>query len=178
MALELNNPWPMGSSEVPPTPDTVPCRANSSRTVAIPFRVLSPTTQPSGLGQPKRQKPAERLSWSSFSLQRIWNKGARITRVYQARHDPLTRFRTLSAVCFSLALPGLFHPGTLMGFSLQSVILRRSRSASRRPLPSCCYPRRHSGMTPTASPPRRERRREASFRVLLPFGARTDERGV
>lgn len=49
------------------------------------------------------------------------------------------RVSTLSAVFVSPILPGLFHPGALLGFSLQSLPFQKSRRASRRPLPSCRY---------------------------------------
>jgi hypothetical protein len=49
------------------------------------------------------------------------------------------RVSTLPAVFVSPILPGLFHPGTLLGFSLQSLPFQKSRRASRRPLPSCRY---------------------------------------
>lgn len=49
------------------------------------------------------------------------------------------RVSTLAAVFVSLILPGLFHPGTLLGFSLQSLPFQKSRRASRRPVPSCRY---------------------------------------
>lgn len=168
----------MGSSEVPPTPDTVPCRANSSRTVALSCRVLSSTTQPDGLGQPKRQKSVERLSWSFLPFS--------VCGTREPAEPGFASPGTFRSQGFApsqrLASPSpsrvYFTPERSWDSPFRAFLLRRSRNAFRRPIPSCCYHRRHSGIAPTAPPPRRRKRREASFRVLLPFEVRADERGV
>lgn len=68
-----------------------------------------------------------------FSLQRLRSREARFTWVCLTQHVPLSGFFTLSAACFSPTLPGFFHPGTLLGFSLQSLPFRKSRHTSRCP---------------------------------------------
>jgi len=70
----------------------------------------------------------ERLSWGFCSLQRMRSQES----VYPGFTSPGT-FRsrglvTSSAVYSSRHLPGFFHPGTLMGFALQSFPFRKSRT--------------------------------------------------
>jgi hypothetical protein len=77
--------------------------------------------------------------------------------------DPLSGFRLP-------VLPGLFHPGTLLGFSLQSLPFQKSRRASRRPLPSCRYRLASSAVDADLYPIRRERKDQATrLQGLAPF---------
>jgi hypothetical protein len=101
--------------------------------------------------------------------------GALLTRVCLTRYVPLSGFFTLSAVFFSPNLPGFFHPGTLLGFSLQSLPFRKSGSASRRPLPSC-----HSYLAPSMAggvvswpDPSGKETRYVGFRAFFPLGVRS-----
>jgi len=168
----------MRSSEVPPTPDTVPCRANSSRTVTLSSRVLSSTTQLGGLGQPKRQNPPSASLGVSFPFSVCGTRepaepGFASPGTFRSQgFAPSQRLTSPSPSRVS------FTPERSWDSPFRASLLRRSRSASRRPLPSCCYSWRHSGVTPAASPPRRRTRREASFRVLLPFEVRANRQGV
>jgi hypothetical protein len=58
-------------------------------------------------------------------------------RVYLTRFVPPSGFLNLLTAFPSQYLAALFHAADTCGFSLQSFPLSRSRSASRRPLPSC-----------------------------------------
>lgn len=63
-----------------------------------------------------------------LSLQRMSARGVRFTWAYLTQQVPLSRFRTSAAVYSSLRLSGLFHPETLLGFALQSLPFRVSRT--------------------------------------------------
>jgi hypothetical protein len=87
-----------------------------------------------------------------------------------ARYVPSSGFRTLSTACSSTACPALFRAGALLEFhALQSFSLVRSRSASRRPLPSCHSPPPPSrpAYVPEDCSPRDTAARTGGIRVWL-----------
>lgn len=77
------------------------------------------------------------LSWGlfPFSVFRSWEP---VSPRFSYLAPSALKVFTFSAVCFSPDLLEIFHSRTLLGFSLQSFPLRKSRGISRYPLPSCC----------------------------------------
>lgn len=112
-----------------------------------------------------------------LSLQRLRRGEPANFRVCLARHVPLSGFPTLSAVFFSPNLPGFFHPGTLLGFSLQSFPFRKSGKASRRPLPSChsCSALSMANRVVSLPDPSGETTGHVGFRAFFPSGVRSRE---
>jgi hypothetical protein len=102
------------------------------------FRVFAQHTRSYKTGTAYSVLVLIRLPLLGFvSFQHISERRARLTRVYLARHVPLSGFLTLSTVFFSSLLPGLFHPGTLLGFSLQSFPFQEIGCSFQSPIPSC-----------------------------------------
>jgi len=162
--LVPRSPCGLGSSLAfrvfPKTPcvDSFARMTRSSRAVTLSFRVSAyptrpsvPITSPLGEGgcsrmrakKPLSTRPNERPSASHGVLfpSAYAARGVRCTRVYLTRHVPLSRFRTSSAASSSPRLPGLFHPGTLLGFPLQSFSPSEELYASRRLSPPAVLPR-------------------------------------
>lgn len=107
------------------------------------------------------------------------DRGACYLRVCLARHVPLSGFPTLSAFFFSPNLPGFFHPGTLLGFALQSFPFRKSGKASRRPLPSChsCSALSMASRAVCLPDPSGETTWHVGFRAFFPSGVRSHRSG-
>lgn len=96
--------------------------------------------------------------------------GAHLTRVCLTRYVPLTGFFTLSAVFFSPNLPGFFHPGTLLGFSLQSLPFRKSGNASSAPTTLLPFsPCAIHGWNASLYPARARRNRASRLQGFVPF---------
>jgi hypothetical protein len=84
----------------------------SAPELTLSFRVSPDLT---ATGKPAAGSPGV-LSPSAFAAPE-----ARSPRVCLARHLPSSGFPSLLTACFLRSLPGFFHPGTLLGFSLQGV---------------------------------------------------------
>lgn len=108
-------------------------KVSSSLTVVLSFRVLSSTCPAQDLVRwPNRSIFPEHPLMGSLSLQRFRSWEPVLPRFSYLAPSALKVF-TFSAVCFSPDLLEIFHSRTLLGFSLQSFPLRKSRGISRHP---------------------------------------------
>jgi len=87
------------------------------------------------------------------SLQRKPEQGARSSRDSNPGTFRSQGFAPSQRFASPCSCPGLFHPGTLLGFALQSLPFRESRNASQRPVPSCRSPPRSSPWRRAPVPP-------------------------